>query len=223
MASARVSALAGKVEAANNAARSPVVRLLKLITRRAPRTGEALLSAVRMWRTKGAVCALIACVLVPPGQVAAQGLWRGLPVGASVTEVKNAFPTATRPLAPTTLADGSSDDLTTTAFVDGDRFMRISFFFREGGLTAVMLTPPAVAPDRPGANLQIASAMAADFTARYGAPFDCGDASDPGLSLYRCKWLDGPIVIRLWYMDALGQAPILRVVYRKADDAAYDF
>jgi len=30
-------------------------------------------------------------------------------------------------------------------------------------------------------------------------------------------------VIRLWYLDVLGQAPSLRVVFRKADDAAYDF
>ena len=150
-------------------------------------------------------------------------LWRGLNLGASPKTVTQAFPDAKPPPVTITLADGSSDQLVTNSFFAGDRFLEVRFFFREGGLTAVMLTPAAIDPSHPVLNLRAATAMAGRLTEQYGQPFDCGDKSFARVDLYECKWLAGPIVIRLWYLDVLGQAPSLRVVFRKADDAAYDF
>jgi hypothetical protein len=150
-------------------------------------------------------------------------LWRGLNLGATPKTVGRAFPDAKRPPLTVTLADGETDDLVTNAFFVDDRFMEVRFFFREGGLTAVMLSPASIEPAHPVENLQAATAMAGRLTARYGAPFDCGDKSYAQVALYECKWLAKPIVIRLWYLDVLGEAPSLRVVFRKADDAAYDF
>jgi hypothetical protein len=150
-------------------------------------------------------------------------LWRGLNLGASPKTVSQAFPEARAPAVPVTLADGSSDKLVTNSFFLDDRFMEAKFFFREGGLTAVMLSPPAIDASHPTLNLRAASAMASQLTAQYGAPFDCGDKSFAQVGLYECKWLAKPIVVRLWYLDVLGQSPSLRVVFRKADDAAYDF
>ena len=150
-------------------------------------------------------------------------LWRGLNLGATPKTVSRAFPDAKRPPLTVTLADGETDDLVTNAFFVDDRFMEVRFFFREGGLTAVMLSPASIDPAHPAHNLQAATAMATRLTARYGAPFDCGDKSFAQVALYECKWLAKPIVIRLWYLDVLGEAPSLRVVFRKADDAAYDF
>jgi len=150
-------------------------------------------------------------------------LWRGLNLGASQKTVSEAFPDAKPPPLTVTLADGETDDLVTNAFFVDDRFMEVRFFFREGGLTSVMLSPASIEPARPTHNLRDARTMADRLTARYGAPFDCGDKSYAHVDLYECKWLAKPIVIRLWYLDVLGQAPSLRVVFRKADDAAYDF
>ncbi len=150
-------------------------------------------------------------------------MWRGLDVGASLNSVRQAFPDATQPLSVTTLADGETDDLTTHGLFLGDRLMDVRFFFRDGGLTSVQLSPVAVAVQKQTANLSLARDLAGRLTARYGAPFDCGDKSYAGLGLYSCKWLEGPIIIRLWYLDAQGQASTLRIAFRKADDAAYDF
>lgn len=206
---------------------SPDNALIKLATGVRPVAWVAdVLSAFRRgsspqaWRA--AVCAIvICCVFACPDRVAAQALWRGLNLGASPNTVRQAFPAARPPAVLETLADGETDELVTNAFFEGDRFMEIRFFFREGGLTAVMASPAAIDPSRP--NLRAAEALAGRLTARYGAPFDCGDKSYARVGLYECKWLAAPIVIRLWYLDVLGQSPSLRVVFRKADDAAYDF
>jgi hypothetical protein len=122
-----------------------------------------------------------------------------------------------------TLADGETDDLTTDGIFYGDRLMEVRFFFRDEGLTSVQLTPVAVDAQSKAANLQLARDLALHLTAEYGAAFDCGDRSYAGVGLYACKWLNGPIIVRLWYLDVHGQAPTLRIAYRKADDAAYDF
>jgi hypothetical protein len=171
---------------------------------------------------RGAICALIALVFAFPDGAAAQALWRGLELGASVKTVHEAFPAATRPLSVATLADGETDDLVTNDFFLDDRFLQVRFFFREGGLTAVMFSP-ATPDGQPAANRGAAERLATQLTARYGQPFDCGDKSYAGVELFECKWLAKPLVVRLWYEDVLGEAPSLRVVIRKADDAAYDF
>jgi hypothetical protein len=165
----------------------------------------------------------MACAFAYPDRVAAQELWRGLDLGASPKSVRQAFPDATQPLSIVTLADGETDDLVTHGLFLGDRLMEVRFFFREGGLTTVQLAPVAIDPGRPADNLQFARTLAGRLTTRYGQPFDCGDKSYAGVDLYECKWLAKPIVVRLWYLDAQGQAPSLRIVFRKADDAAYDF
>ncbi|HEY1425063.1 MAG TPA: hypothetical protein VGF50_00195 [Caulobacteraceae bacterium] len=171
----------------------------------------------------GAVCALMACVFVFPGRAPAQSLWRGLEVGASVNRVRQSFPDATQPLSVTTLADGETDDLTTHGLFLGDRLMEVRFFFRDNALTSVQLAPVAIGAQTRVQNLQLASDLAGRLSARYGAPFDCGDKSYADVDTYACKWLQGPIIVRLWYLDAHGQAPTLRIAFRKADDAAYDF
>ena len=209
------------------AAASPANALVKPAT--CARPGARLAHIVHAFRRgssphawRGVVWAIIiSCAFACPDRVAAQALWRGLNLGASPNSVRQSFPSARPPAVVETLADGETDELVTNAFFEGDRFMEVRFFFREGGLTAVMLSPAAIDPSR--ANLGGAEAMAGRLTARYGAPFDCGDKSFARVGLYECKWLAAPIVIRLWYLDVLGQSPSMRIVFRKADDAAYDF
>ena len=123
----------------------------------------------------------------------------------------------------TTLADGETDDLATHGLFLGDRLMEVRFFFRDNGLTSVQLTPVAADVQTHAQNLRLATDIADRLTARFGAPFDCGDKTYAGIGLYACKWLDGPIIVRLWLLDAQGQAPTLKIAFRKADDAAYDF
>ena len=85
-----------------------------------------------------------------------------------------------------------------------------------------MFSPPTP-QGQPVANLGAAERLTGELTAQYGQPFDCGDKSYAGVGLYECKWLAKPLVVRLWYEDVLGEASSLRIVIRKADDAAYDF
>jgi hypothetical protein len=146
-------------------------------------------------------------------------LWRGLEVGASVKSVQQAFPAATQPLSVTTLADGETDDLTTHGLFLGDRLMEVRFFFRDNALTSVQLLPVATQTQ----NLKLARELADRLSARHGEPFDCGDHSYGGVGLYACKWLEGPVLIRLWYIDAHGEATNLRIAFRTVGDAAYDF
>jgi hypothetical protein len=216
-----------------HAATSPADRLLNLATRARWRDWLAHVADTprrdswpHTWLGvgRGVVGALIiSCAFVRPDPVAAQVLWRGLNLGATPKTVSRAFPDAKRPPLTVTLADGETDDLVTNAFFVDDRFMEVRFFFREGGLTAVMLSPASIDVAHPAHNLQAATTMAGRLTSQYGPPFDCGDKSYAQVALYECKWLAKPIVIRLWYLDVLGEAPSLRVVFRKADDAAYDF
>ena len=197
-------------------------RFVKPATRVRHNAAPSPRAASRLRLRRGAVCALIAWVFAFPDGAGAQALWRDLELGASVKTVREAFPAATRPLSITTLADGETDDLVTNDFFLDDRFLQVRFFFLGGGLTAVMFSP-ATPDGQPVANRGAAVRLADELSARYGQPFDCGDKSAAGVGLYECKWLAKPLVVRLWYEDVLGQAPSLRVVIRKADDAAYDF
>jgi hypothetical protein len=204
------------------AASKMVERFVKPATRVRCNAASLSRAASRLRLRRGALCALIALVFAFPNGAAAQELWRGLELGASVKTVSQAFPAATRPLSVTTLADGETDDLVTNDFFLDDRFLQVRFFFREGGLTAVMFSPPTP-QGQPVANLGAAERLTGELTTRYGQPFDCGDKSYAGVGLYECKWLAKPLVVRLWYEDVLGEASSLRIVIRKADDAAYDF
>ena len=179
--------------------------------------------APRKWRHN--IGALIVCAfaLARPQYAVAQELWRGLDLGATPKSVLKAFPDASRPLSITTLADGETDDLVTHALFFGGRLMEVRFFFRDGSLSTVQLMPASIQAARTAQNLRLAHTLADDLTARYGSPFTCGDRSYAAVALFECKWLAKPTVIRLWYMDIAGQAPALRIAFRKVDDAAYDF
>src|ERR1700733_334690 len=158
-----------------HAATSPAESLVKLATR--PYCGDWLAQVAHpvrrdswphAWRGtwkgwgRGVVGALIiSCAFVRPDPVAAQVLWRGLNLGATPKTVSRAFPDAKRPPLTVTLADGETDDLVTNAFFVDDRFMEVRFFFREGGLTAVMLSPASIDVAHPAHNLQAAPATAA--------------------------------------------------------------
>ena len=167
--------------------------------------------------------ALSIIALAAPASATAQALWRGLEAGASPDEVRRAHPDAAAPIAVATLADGETDDLVTHGIFWGDRLMEVRFFFREGKLASVQLTPAGGLPADSAANLQLARGAADDVSAQYGAPYECGDKSFADVSLFECKWISQSIVVRLWYEDAAGQSPTLRIAFRKAGDVAYDF
>jgi hypothetical protein len=122
-----------------------------------------------------------------------------------------------------TLADGETDDLATHRFFLGDRFMEVRFFFRDGGLTTVQLVPESIDPARPKENAQLARMLSERLTEQYGPPFDCGDQSSAGVHLFRCKWIAKPTIVRLWYLDVEGEAPVLLIAFREVGDASYDF
>ena len=90
------------------------------------------------------------------------------------------------------------------------------------GLVSVELTLADLEPARSARNVQLARSIAVDLTGRYGGGYDCGDCSLADATAYECKWLRAPLSVRLWYMDAAGQAPLFYVAYRQADDPGYN-
>jgi hypothetical protein len=133
------------------------------------------------------------------------------------------FPDAAPPTALTTLTDGETDDLVSDGLTLAGTPMEVRFFFRESSLATVQIVPIGLKGSQSADNLRLARAIADDLGRSYGAPFACGDRGLGDVALFECKWLAAPIVVRLWYLDVAGQAPTLRVIFRKADDPAFDF
>jgi hypothetical protein len=173
----------------------------------------------RIWIGLG----VLAMVLAGAGAASAQELWRGARLGMSPAEVRGLFADAAPPPAVITLMGGETDDLVLKGVRLGGVNMTARFFFRDGLLTTVQLAPARRLLTRPEDNMRLAQDLRAELGQEFGAPFECGDKSYAGVAMFNCKWLKGPIVVRLWYMDVMGQSPNLRIGFRKADDPSYDY
>ncbi len=149
-------------------------------------------------------------------------LWRGARVGMNAGEVRRLFPAASAPPAPTMLTGGEVDRLQLAGAFLGGVTATAHFFFKDGGLVSVELFLPDLPVGSSRRNLAEVGRIAADLTARYGAPYDCGEKGGADVTAYGCKWLRSPLSVRLWYMDVAGQAPLSYVAFRQADDPGYD-
>jgi hypothetical protein len=156
-----------------------------------------------------------------PVPAEAPDLWRGARAGMDVDGVRGLFPGA-RPVAGgAILTGGEVERLDLPGLELGGRPAVARFYFDGAALAAVELTVSGLT-HQPAANEALAQAVAAQYSGLYGAGYDCGDRSLGDVSVYECKWLAGPVRVRLWYMDVAGQAPMLVLGYRKVDSPGYD-
>ncbi len=137
--------------------------------------------------------------------------------------MRKTFPDAAPPRTLVTLTGGETDDLVAKGLSFAQRSVEARFFFRDGALTTIQLAPVDLSPAQTRGNLQLAHHMSEALDQEYGAPFDCDDKSFAGVAMFDCKWFKAPVIVRLWYIDVSGQAPDLRIVFRRADDPSYDF
>ena len=149
-------------------------------------------------------------------------LWRGARLGMSVTDLRRLFPESTAPQTPAILTGGETESLEMTGIALAGRPAVARFFFKEARLVAVELTLPDLKAAASSTNLAAAQEIAAEYTAKFGQGFDCGQRGLGDLNAYECTWLKSPLLIRLWYMDSAGQAPLLYVAFRQAGDPGYD-
>lgn len=139
-----------------------------------------------------------------------------------LNQVRALFPSTIVPESPTILTGGDLDRLL-LANIDLDGFPAAAhFFFKDDELVSVELTLPNLKSGATARNLQIVQRISADLTRRYGQGYDCGNKSITDIAEYGCKWLKAPLAIRLWYMDAAGQAPLFYLAFRQVDDPGYN-
>lgn len=163
---------------------------------------------------------LASVLLTSAGAARAQALWGGAEVGMSVDQVRRLYPHASA--TPGRETDPVPEVLQAPAPPLGGKPTTARFLFRAGGLIAVQLEP-RVGAGNTQANVEIAKRLAQDYTVRLGQAYDCGDFGSSNIAEYQCKWLNGEVAVRLWYLDVAGQAPVLRLRFRRADDPSLGF
>lgn len=149
-------------------------------------------------------------------------LWRGAKVGMGVAEVGRLFPAAVPPTTPTVLTGGELDRLQLSGVELDGRPAIARFFFKGPELTSVELNFPGLRPAASETNIALVKQVASHLGLTYGQGYDCGDKSSGNIDVYECKWLRGPLSVRLWYMDVAGQAPLFYLAFRQASDPSYN-
>ena len=149
-------------------------------------------------------------------------LWQGARVGMDTAAVRRQFPAATPTPRPAMLTGGQTDLLQLDGLdLEGHR-STAHFYFSGSTLITVELTVSDLKPGASERNLQAVQSIAAAYSTRYGAGYDCGPKSLGDEDAYECKWLHGRVAVQLWYMDVAGQAPLFYLAFKQADDPSYN-
>lgn len=163
-------------------------------------------------------------MLCRPAAVAATApqLWPGVPLAMSAEAFKATFPAAFAPKDPQTLIGGEREAYRLQGLSLAGEPAWARFFFKDGRLAALEVTPNDVRAGHTRDNLAIAHRVVEGYTRRYGRGYDCADRSDADVTSYECKWSAPGVSIRLWYMDVAGQAPDFYVATRAFDDPNFN-
>jgi hypothetical protein len=146
---------------------------------------------------------------VAPEQLGPE-LWRGARVGMAAPDVTKLFPEA-RPSKGEVRADLTKSGLLLHIPFAGAP-ATVQFYFKTGGLIAVIIDRRDVQSGQTAENLQIAHAIVDDLTAQYGPPHRC--VEQPQVTALTCDWVRGPIKVLASYRDMGGALPALSVTYR---------
>jgi hypothetical protein len=141
-------------------------------------------------------------------------LWRGARIGMTSPDVAKLFPAA-RPSKGEVRADGTKSDLLLHVDVAGAP-ASVQFYFKAGGLIAVIADRRDVQSGRTAENLQTAHAVVDQLTAQYGRPHRCTE--QPKVAALTCDWPMGQIKVLASYRDMGGALPTLSVTFRLLKD-----
>lgn len=135
--------------------------------------------------------------LVASTNLHAQTLWRDVPIGATVAEVRQKLPSATVPEKTSILADGKTEALLEIAdFQLVDLDFKATFYFKNGTLDRIFLRP---LEDPVGSHARTAaSKLRTALVAKYGQPTGRSRAGDT-------EWAsNGSVIILLFtqYTDS---------------------
>jgi hypothetical protein len=150
----------------------------------------------------------VAAAPIPPIE-----LWHGATLGMTLEQLKTLLPSGHSPNSPPTEDDGSQPLWQMSDQVygrDGD----VSFYFRNGGLTSVLVDLSDVKPNATIGNMQDARALENAFSGYYGKPKLCFDSTARGLDQVDCRWEGHGIRIGLSYQDFGGASPRMAVAIR---------
>lgn len=151
--------------------------------------------------------------------VFAQQLWRDVPAGATVEQVRKLLPSAHELAEPSVLADGITEALLEVddfELVDLD--FRARFFFKNGKLDRVFLNPV----DRPiGMAARVAASKLRDgLLAKYGKPLSGEDRTSMLGENQEAKWVnDGAIILYMFSQYSESGTGFLQVLYMAPEDA----
>jgi hypothetical protein len=141
-------------------------------------------------------------------------LWNGAQAGMTIDQV-DAVVAQASPANGQTLEDGSQQGLSAPAKLAGAPADAI-FFFRNKGLSAILVESRAMRSGHGPENLAEAKSIVALATSQYGSPRSCIVRSE--LAALNCIWWAGPIQVAIIYRDFGGGSPALSVLYRPAPD-----
>jgi hypothetical protein len=140
-------------------------------------------------------------------------LWHGATLGMTLEQVKAALPDGHGPIGPPAEDDGSQPLWQMADQVYGrDGFA--SFYFRNGGLTSVVVDLADVKPHATIGNMEDARALETAFSGYYGKPKLCFDSTAGGLDQVDCRWEGHGLRIGLSYQDFGGGSPHMAIAIR---------
>jgi len=140
-------------------------------------------------------------------------LWRGAVLGMTLDQVKAVLPTGVSPIAPPALDDGSQPLWELADQIYG-RGGFVFFFFRNGGLTSVVVNLVGVKPHATVGNMDDARALETALSGYYGKPKLCLDSQARGLDQVDCRWEGHGLRIGLSYQDFGGRSPSMAIAIR---------
>jgi hypothetical protein len=140
-------------------------------------------------------------------------LWHGATLGMTLDQLKTLLPSGHSPNSPPTEDDGSQPLWQMSDQVygrDGD----VSFYFRNGGLTSVVVDLADVKSHATIGNMEDARALETAFSGYYGKPKLCFDSTAGGLDQIDCRWEGHGLRIGLSYQDFGGASASMAVAIR---------
>ena len=133
-------------------------------------------------------------VLLTYSNTYAQAMWRDVPAGASVEQIRKQLPGVITPEKPSSLTNGMTGLLELTGFQVADLDFKATFYFKDKKLDRIFLRP---VEDQTGAMARTAARkLLASLTAKYGAPTS---ANNRGTAKMEALWVRDGIQIKFGF------------------------
>jgi hypothetical protein len=162
-----------------------------------------------------AVAALAKPAAAPPPE-----LWRGALVGMPIAQIQALFPQGYGS-GGMGVEGGGTPGWAMAEQVYG-RSGVATFYFRNGGLSEVLVELKDVKANSTRTNFEQARDLKAALSDYYGKPETCVDSAKRGLDRLDCRWNHNGVQVGLSYQDFGGQSPVLDVAVKQIIPKPYN-